>query len=150
MCVEGGGDKCDSASQEGEIGPVILFKSFRDNDHDGKGLCCWCSVNNDYAENDANDDDVGGRWVTAADDRDNGSNGKEDRVDDDEGGGDDWLDVNVDNDGCGILSLFPFLTPIIVESDRDRNGGGAPAEEEEEQASSLALMTNTTTTTTRT
>ena len=60
--------------------------------------------------------------VTAADDRDNGSNGEEDRIDDD-GGGDDWGEVDVDNDGNGVASLFPCLPPIIVKFDGDRNGG---------------------------
>ena len=74
-----GGHGCDSASQEDKIGPVAQ-KNVRNDDRDSKGLRFWHSVNNNRTEDDANDNNVGERGVTAADDVDDFGNGKEDRV----------------------------------------------------------------------
>ena len=108
----------------GQDRPCRTLKKFRNDDHDGKGISRWCSVNDDRAEEDANDDDVGERGATAADDGYDGGNCEEDRVDDNDGGGNDWGDVDVDNNGGGVAYLFLCLPPIIIESNRDRNGGG--------------------------
>ena len=112
----GDNHKRDLAFQEDEIGPLSLKKNVRDDDCDGEGLRCWRSVNDDRAEDDANDEDIVERGATAADDGDDGGNGKEDRVDNNDGKGevDDWRDVDLDNDGSSVASLFPCLPNIIV------------------------------------
>ena len=55
----------------------------------------------------------------------NSATAKRTALKNDNSGGDDWGDVNVDNDNIGVASLFPSLPLIIVKSNRDRNGGGA-------------------------
>ena len=126
--------------------PRRPLKNVRNDNCDGEGLRLWCFVNNKRVEDDTNDKDVGEKGTKAADDGDDVGNGEEDRVDNDNGGGDDWRDVDVYNDGGGVASLFPCLPPIIVENNEDRKGGGgAPAEEEEERASSPELTKMTTT-----
>ena len=62
--------------------------------------------------------------MTTADDGDDGGNGKEDRLNDDNGGGDNCGDVNIKNNNGDIASLLPYLPLIIVDSNGDRNGGG--------------------------
>ena len=74
-----------------------------------------------------NDANVGKRGATAADDGDNGGNIKEDHVGDNNIGGDDWEDVDIDNDNNGVASLYLCLLPIIVEFDGDCNRGGRDA-----------------------
>ena len=60
------------------------------NDYrDGKGICCWRSVNDDHTEDDAKNNDIRDRGMTTADNGADGGNSKEDRVDDNNGGGDD-------------------------------------------------------------
>ena len=113
----------------------------KNDDRNGEGICLWRFVDNNRTEDDTNNDDVGERGATTSDDRDNGGNSKEDRVNNDNDGGNNWRDVDVDNDGGGVASLFPCLTPIIVESSGEFNGG----EEEEERATSPALTKTTTT-----
>ena len=90
--VGGGEDnhERDSASQGDNIGPIDLKKNVCNDDRDSEGLRRWRSVTDDRAEDDANDDNFGERGATAADDRDNVGNGKEDRIDDDDGGGNGW------------------------------------------------------------
>ena len=102
----------------------MTFKNVCSDDPNGKGLHHWRSVNNNHAEDDANNDNVVERGATAADYRDDGGNGKEDCLNNDNGGGDDWGDVNVDNNSGDVASLLPCLPLIIVKSDGDRNGGG--------------------------
>ena len=114
--------------------PSPFKKNVRNNDRNGEGLRHWRSVNDNRAEDDANEDDVRERGATAADDRDENGNGKEDRVNNDNGRGDDWGDVDVDNDS--VSSLFPCLPPITAEYDGYRNGGRGAMEEEEEERSS--------------
>ena len=115
--------KHDSASLEDKISSFVLKKNVYNYDRDGKGICCWSSINDDRAEDGVNDNGVGERGATAADDVDDGVNGKEERVDNN-GGGDNWGDVSVDNYGSGVASLVLCLPPIIVKSDGDRNRGG--------------------------
>ena len=121
---EGDDHERDSTSQEDEIGPIALLKNVRNDDRDGKEICRWRSVNDIPVEDKANDDNVGERGATTADNRDDGGNGKEGRINDDNDGGKDWGDVNAYNNGGGVTSLFSCLPPIIVHSNRDCNGGG--------------------------
>ena len=69
--------------------PYTLKNNVRNNNHDSKGLRLWRFVNDDHAEDNANNEDVGERGATVADDREDGRNGEEDRVKDDNGKGND-------------------------------------------------------------
>ena len=69
--------------------PYPLKKNVRNNNHDSKGLRLWRFVNDDHAEDNANNEDVGERGATVADDREDRRNGEEDRVKDDNGKGND-------------------------------------------------------------
>ena len=101
-----------------------MKKNVYSDDSDGKGLHRWRSVNDDCAEDDANNGDIGERGVTASDNWDDGGNRKDDRLNGDNGGGNDWGDVDVDNNGGDVASLLPCLPLTILKSDGDRNGGG--------------------------
>ena len=90
-----------------------MKKNVYSDDSDGKGLHLWRSVNDDCAEDDANNGDIGERDVTASDNWDDGGNRKDDRLNGDNGGGDNWGDVDVDNNGGDVASLLPCL-PLII------------------------------------
>ena len=64
--------------------------------------------------------------MTAADNGNDGGNGKEDHLNDDNNGGNNWGDVNVDNNDGDVASLLPCLPLIIVDSNGDCNRGGIP------------------------
>ena len=81
--------KRDSDSQEDEIGPVALKKNLCNDDCDGEGLPHWRFVKDNRADNNVNNSNVGDTGVTTADDREDGGNGKEERIDNDGDGGDD-------------------------------------------------------------
>ena len=53
--------------------------------------------------------------MTIADDDDGGGNGEKEYIDNNNDGGVVWVDVDVDNSGSGVASLFLCLPPIILE-----------------------------------